>query len=230
MAGQYQLVIQKGPTPGKSFSLSKGEIFIGRDVNNEIVINDSEISRRHCRLIQQLDNYIIEDLGSTNGTFINEKKITNQHILRVGESIRIGDNVVLSYETTDDDPNATMVSGRDPGLVGTAIEPAPDLAKPAAPAPQAPPPAAPPAAQPAAPPPKIDNATPAPPAQAPLSPSPLEGLKQRLQGRWLLLGCGGLLILGGCIFIGGLYYIDANSLWCDVFGDAVCGILADIFL
>ena len=52
MASQsFQLVMRTGPNPGKVFELTKGEVYIGRDINNDIVVNDAEISRKHARLI-----------------------------------------------------------------------------------------------------------------------------------------------------------------------------------
>ena len=72
MASQsFQFVMRTGPNPGKVFDVSKSEIYIGRDINNDIVINDPEVSRHHCRLTQGGGGYTIEDLGSTNGTFVN---------------------------------------------------------------------------------------------------------------------------------------------------------------
>ena len=50
MGPSFQIVIRSGPTPGKTYPLVKSEIFIGRDLSNDIVINDPEISRRHARL------------------------------------------------------------------------------------------------------------------------------------------------------------------------------------
>ena len=71
MASQtFQLVVQKGPTPGKVYELIQEEISIGRDITNRIVINDAEVSRKHARLKFQSGAYVIEDLGSTNGTAV----------------------------------------------------------------------------------------------------------------------------------------------------------------
>ena len=107
---QYQLVLRVGPSPGKVFPLMKNEITIGRDINNEIVINDAEISRKHCRLVMTADGFVIEDLGSTNGTWVNERRISSQHLLRSGESIRLGDNITLIYEMVGFDADATVAS------------------------------------------------------------------------------------------------------------------------
>ena len=75
MASQFQLIMRSGPTPGAAFTLEGDQIDIGRDSTNEIVINDAEISRRHARLTFQGGKYVLEDLGSTNGTFVNGQRL-----------------------------------------------------------------------------------------------------------------------------------------------------------
>lgn len=135
MAAQsFQLVMRVGPSPGKVFQLSAKEIILGRDIDNEIVINDGEISRRHTRLLIQEGGYVVEDLGSTNGTFVNGQKITGAHVLEAGQTIRLGENVTLSYEVAGFDPDATLASGQR-----APAEAAPSAAAPPAPARPAPP-------------------------------------------------------------------------------------------
>lgn len=111
---QYQLVMKQGPAPGKTFEFTKNEIHIGRDINNEIVINDAEVSRRHCRFKLKGESYTLEDLGSTNGTFVNEQRLSGAHTLRAGEMIRLGDTVILAFEMTGADADATIASAGAP--------------------------------------------------------------------------------------------------------------------
>ena len=106
----YMLIMRTGPNPGKSFELAKNELYIGRDINNDIVINDSEISRKHARLILQAGGYVLEDLGSTNGSFVNGQRLMGPHVLRPGEMVMFGENVSLAFEAGYD-PDATMVAG-----------------------------------------------------------------------------------------------------------------------
>ena len=188
-----QLVMRVGPEPGKIFSLSENELHIGRDANNEITINDAEISRRHARFVLQAGGYVLEDLGSTNGTFVNGRRISGPHALQPGETIRFGDNVTLSYEFSGFDPNATVASGQA-----------------AAPPVQAPPPAAAPVKAASE---YAGQVPDSPPASA--SSNPLSNL---LGNRTLVIGCAALLVVGACALIAALWYIDSNSLWCDVFG------------
>lgn len=106
MPAQYQLVLNSGPVPGKVYPLEKAELFIGRDLGNDIVINDPEVSRRHARLYTQGNSYIIEDLGSTNGTSINGQRLTGPYVLRVGEQITFGERVNLAIEASAQVPES----------------------------------------------------------------------------------------------------------------------------
>ena len=104
------MVMNSGPNPGKEFPLEKGEVFIGRDLTNDLVINDAEVSRRHARLVAQAGGYILEDLGSTNGTFVNGQRLMGPYILRSGETVTLGEHVSLLFQETKIDPDATMVA------------------------------------------------------------------------------------------------------------------------
>ena len=94
----YQLVMKTGPAPGKTYLLEKSEVYIGRDVANDVFINDAEVSRRHARLIQQGGAYLVEDLGSTNGTYVNGQRIGGPSPLHSGDTVYLGENVSLSFE------------------------------------------------------------------------------------------------------------------------------------
>jgi hypothetical protein len=153
MASQsFQLVLQKGPNPGKIFELVQDELTIGRDISNRIVINDPEVSRRHARMTSQAGGYVIEDLGSTNGTFVDGQRLMGPHLLRPGQTIMFGEKITLTYEAMGYDPNATIsgpVAG--PPVTRQAQPAAPDYGAVYAPAAR-PPEAIPPAYQPPAPP------------------------------------------------------------------------------
>ena len=110
---QYQLVMHSGPTPGKTFALDGDVLTIGREASNQIAINDAEISRKHSQLVLQGGKYVLTDLGSTNGTFVNGQRLTGQHVLQPGEVISLGEQISLLFETiTIVDPNATMLSSK----------------------------------------------------------------------------------------------------------------------
>jgi pSer/pThr/pTyr-binding forkhead associated (FHA) protein len=110
MATNFRLVIRSGVDVGKEFILDKNELIIGREQTADITISDPEISRRHARLFFQNGGYIIEDLGSTNGTFVNGQKISGPYLLRPGEVVNFGEHVSVLFESVQVDPNATVVS------------------------------------------------------------------------------------------------------------------------
>ncbi|NJD60031.1 MAG: FHA domain-containing protein, partial [Anaerolineae bacterium] len=95
---QYRLVVRQGPNPGQIYELKKTEIAIGRDITNDIVINDAEVSRRHAHLTLEDGRYTIEDLNSTNGTYIDGQRLIGPHVLAVGEILMFGDNVGMVFE------------------------------------------------------------------------------------------------------------------------------------
>ena len=123
MASQFQLIMRTGPTPGATFTLEGDQLNIGRDSSNEIVINDAEVSRRHSRLTFQGGKYVLEDLGSTNGTFVNGQRLAGPRVLKAGEVVSFGEQIVLVFEVTTNDPGATMVSPRAAAAVPSAPRP-----------------------------------------------------------------------------------------------------------
>lgn len=112
MTNTYRLILVSGNGAGTEYPLEKTELQLGRDLSNDIVINDPEVSRRHARLILQSEGYILEDLGSTNGTFIRGQRLAAPVVLKPGESITIGEKVNLKYEVLSSDQSATVVVQR----------------------------------------------------------------------------------------------------------------------
>lgn len=107
----FHLIMRSGPSIGRTYALETSETTLGRDAANRIAINDVEISRKHARILKQGEEYLLEDLGSTNGTFINGQRISGSHPIKIGDMIAMGENVVLQCEA-DFDPDATMLSAR----------------------------------------------------------------------------------------------------------------------
>jgi aspartyl protease family protein len=73
-------------------------ITIGRDTDNDVVINDSKVSRHHLQIVCEGANFRIVDFGSTNGTFVNDRRISGETTLYHSDSVRIG-NTVLPWQT-----------------------------------------------------------------------------------------------------------------------------------
>ncbi len=97
MTDDFRLVMSQGPQPGQTFPLDKDSLTLGRDPGNDIVINDPQVSRQHARITRQGGLMVIEDLGSTNGTFVNGMRLTGPHTLVSGDVIGLGDAVTLTY-------------------------------------------------------------------------------------------------------------------------------------
>ncbi len=121
---QFQFVMRSGPTPGKVFPVDGTEFTIGRDTSNGISINDAEISRKHAKMELRGSAYVIQDLGSTNGTFVNGNRISGVQVLNPNDLVSFGENIILMYELVAD-PNATMLSTKAPKTAVKAQKPAP---------------------------------------------------------------------------------------------------------
>jgi hypothetical protein len=99
MAGdRYRLVMNAGPNPGKVFELNMDSMSIGREATNDIVIQDAEMSRNHARLSRRGATFLLEDLGSTNGTFVNRQRLSSPRQLAPGDEVGFGENVMLSFQ------------------------------------------------------------------------------------------------------------------------------------
>ena len=66
-------------------------VTIGRDTGNDIVIDDGKVSRHHMQLICEKGKFRVADMNSTNGTFVNDRKINGEMMLSAGDTVRIGD-------------------------------------------------------------------------------------------------------------------------------------------
>jgi hypothetical protein len=199
----YQLTMRSGPTPGKSFELAGDEIKIGRDPGNDISIKDPEISRVHARLLAQAEGYVIEDLGSTNGTFVNGQRLIGPHLLKPGELVLFAENVSYAFEEYIPEQDATMIS--EPAaapLPPTEIDETPPV---------------PPPPQDLAPQP-VSQAEPKPsfpvePEMAPSEPPPLHEEPPPKSNTGLYVGCGCLIVML-CLLVGSVYVVDTLNLWC----------------
>jgi hypothetical protein len=88
-----QLVVERAPghEPGMIYDID-GDLVLGRGDRAEIRLEDPFASARHARVFEQGNIVVIEDLGSTNGTYLNEEVLQTPRPLHAGDRVRIGDS------------------------------------------------------------------------------------------------------------------------------------------
>jgi predicted component of type VI protein secretion system len=184
----YRLIVRRGPQPNQQYDLTRETVTVGRDITNDIVINDPEVSRHHARLIRTATGgYSIEDLRSTNGTFVNRQRITSPHQLANGDMIGMGETVTLAYEITGvGDAAATAM-----GYGQQQQQPAPAAGYPQ---PASRPPSAPAAAMPVA-------------DEEDFRPD---------RNRWIVIGCAALTVLFCFALLASVIVVDYFNLYCDL--------------
>jgi Inner membrane component of T3SS, cytoplasmic domain len=89
-----QLLVTGGALAGTTLSLTDEQITIGRADDATLVLSDDYASTRHARLFPQDGQWLVEDLGSTNGTYLDRQKVTEPTPVPVGVPIRIGKTVL----------------------------------------------------------------------------------------------------------------------------------------
>ena len=90
----------------KTFNIDKDKIAIGRHSSNDIHINNFAVSRQHARIIRNQGNYLIEDLKSTNGIYLNKVRIISRY-LKDGDVINIGKHTLVVSIKTENDKKPT---------------------------------------------------------------------------------------------------------------------------
>jgi hypothetical protein len=188
------------------------------------------VSRHHCRLTRGGGGYTLEDLGSTNGTFVNGQRLMGARPLSGGDQVGLGETVTLSYESTvataADFGARPQVPGQSPVMppspaqaggyqppaspyqpqVQTQVQPQPSLS---------------PQQGYGAPPGVQQPYASVPPPQYPYSGQSNYQYDQQLPasggaGRWFFIGCGCVIVLCVVLAVAAALYIDANDLYCSV--------------
>jgi hypothetical protein len=106
-----RLVIDSGPNKGDEYVVRKPATLIGRNEACDLIVSDPLVSRRHCQILWDGVYCTVEDLGSTNGTYINGQPLGAAYALRPGDRLQVADVVFLFT-----DPQATLVGHRWPKL------------------------------------------------------------------------------------------------------------------
>src|SRR5437764_6511617 len=86
----FELVIVQGRSVTSTVKLSDGVTTIGRHDECQLRIKSSQVSRKHCELFEKKGMLLVKDLGSSNGTLVNGKRIQGQRVLEPGDELTIG--------------------------------------------------------------------------------------------------------------------------------------------
>ena len=89
-----QLLVTQGALTGTRISLDSRPILIGRADDSTLVLDDDYASTRHARIAPQGDDWYVEDLGSTNGTYLDRAKVSGPTRVPLGVPVRIGKTVI----------------------------------------------------------------------------------------------------------------------------------------
>ncbi len=89
-AGSALLVVLKGPGVGARYLLHDAHSVAGRDPDSDIFLDDITVSRPHASFTRDQGSFLIEDLGSLNGTYVNRQLLKTPTLLRNGDEVQIG--------------------------------------------------------------------------------------------------------------------------------------------
>jgi pSer/pThr/pTyr-binding forkhead associated (FHA) protein len=87
-------VVTEGSLAGTTINLSNAQILVGRNPEATLVLDDDYASGRHARIYPQDGRWYVEDLASTNGTFLGRERISGPTPLSVGSTLRVGQTVI----------------------------------------------------------------------------------------------------------------------------------------
>jgi hypothetical protein len=125
------LIVRSGPRSGERIELV-GEIVVGRE-NADLTVNDEEVSRRHLAVRPHEDGVELEDLGSTNGTFVDGARLSAVVVVSSGARVTLGEaelEIEVEVPEPEVDPGATRLRDRPPERDATVMRPAPVAAAP----------------------------------------------------------------------------------------------------
>lgn len=107
------LLVLQGPDKGRRFELPDAPTAIGRD-SRQLPLTDNTASRKHCEIHPQGDEWLLKDLGSANGTYVNGQRVERQTTLKIGDQIRVGRTILVLGGA----PGVNKASGRNVTLSG----------------------------------------------------------------------------------------------------------------
>ena len=88
--GMGVLLVKRGPGAGSRFVLDQMVVSAGRHPESDIFLDDVTVSRRHAEIVREGDQYLVRDVGSLNGTYVNRERIEDQARLNNGDEVQVG--------------------------------------------------------------------------------------------------------------------------------------------
>ena len=107
------LLVLQGPDKGRRFELPDAPVLIGRE-SRQLPITDNTVSRRHAELLPDEGNWILKDMGSSNGSYVNGARVNNRFALKLGDQIRVGRTLMVFGAQ----PGVSRSSGGNVALAG----------------------------------------------------------------------------------------------------------------
>jgi two-component system, NtrC family, sensor kinase len=107
------LLVLQGPDKGRRFELPDEPALVGRE-SRQLPLTDNTVSRRHAELIPAEGNWVLKDLGSSNGSYVNGARVTNRYTLKLGDQIRVGRTLMVFGAQ----PGVSRTSGGNVNLAG----------------------------------------------------------------------------------------------------------------
>jgi predicted component of type VI protein secretion system len=117
----YVLQVVRGRSASNTLKLTDGVTTIGRHDDCVIRIKSSQVSRRHCEVFEVAQKLTIRDLGSSNGTFVNGKRVVGQQVLKLGDELTVGSVSLRVAKLGQTAPAATGGPAFKPKAGDTAV-------------------------------------------------------------------------------------------------------------
>lgn len=116
----FVLTVREGPERGRQLAVESQSLTIGRAPGNDLTIQHAEIGRYHAVMVWETDCWLVQDLNSPNGTFVNGQRINKRHPVREGDVISLGGAVSLQLSVTQVEPPPAEPVVHDPPVTQTA--------------------------------------------------------------------------------------------------------------
>src|SRR5262245_51532922 len=113
MSGELTIIVSGPDQPNQQFTFKERELAIGRAAGNDIVLRDINVSRRHARLVVHEGKYVIIDVESTNGTYVNGRRVRSPMVVGYDDRVQIGGYTLAIEESgvdqTEEHPLAPFI-------------------------------------------------------------------------------------------------------------------------